>query len=168
MADLDIHRNVVRQYRASLAMLRQAIEICPESLWLDERYPNRFWRVAYHALYWTHFYLHGSEKGFQPWTKHRPDAQFFGPRPSAPHAALALVEPYPPTVVLEYHELCLREAETRVPALDFAALSGFSWLPFNQLELQFYNIRHLQHHTAQLADRLRTTANLSVAWVRPE
>ena len=37
--------------------------------------------------------------------------------------------------------------------------------PFNKMELQLYNLRHLQHHTGQLAARLRTAANLAVTWV---
>jgi len=52
-----------------------------------------------------------------------------------------------------------------LPALNLEAPSGFYWLPFNKAELQFYNIRHTQHHTGQLADRLRTAANLGVDWV---
>jgi hypothetical protein len=28
------------------------------------------------------------------------------------------------------------------------------------------NIRHIQHHTAQLADRLRNRVNVGVDWVR--
>jgi hypothetical protein len=70
--------------------------------------------------------------------------------------------------VQEFHGLCQAEVEAKVPALDLAAPSGFHWLPFNKLELQFYNIRHLQHHTGQLADRLRIVANVGVAWVRPD
>jgi hypothetical protein len=63
---------------------------------------------------------------------------------------------------------CRAEAEARVPTLDLAAPSGFHWLPFNKMELQFYNIRHRQHHTGQLADRLRTKTNVGLAWVRPD
>ncbi|MBG0788360.1 MAG: hypothetical protein H0S79_24995, partial [Anaerolineaceae bacterium] len=41
------------QYKAALAMLRQAIEKCPEALWTDASYQNPFWRVAYHTLIYT-------------------------------------------------------------------------------------------------------------------
>jgi hypothetical protein len=34
-----------------------------------------------------------------------------------------------------------------------------------KLEHQFINIRHIQHHAAQLADRLRVAKNVGVAWV---
>jgi len=45
--------------------------------------------------------------------------------------------------------------ECHVPEADFSGL----------MELHIYNIRHLQHHTGQLMDRLRTAGNIGVAWV---
>ena len=42
------------QYHAALAMLREAIEKCPDELWASDEYTNRFWRIAYHTLYFTH------------------------------------------------------------------------------------------------------------------
>lgn len=42
MADLDILHSIARQYRAALTMLRQAIDKCPESLWLAPEYLNRY------------------------------------------------------------------------------------------------------------------------------
>jgi len=35
----------------------------------------------------------------------------------------------------------------------------------SKLEHQFVNIRHIQHHGAQLADRLRSAANIGIRWV---
>ncbi len=157
MADLDILHVVANQYRAPLTMLGKAIELCPDSLWFSTDYPNKFWHIAYHAVFYTHFYLHPSEADFVPWEKHRKDSSF-----------LAKVHPpYTKNEVLEYHALCASEVEAKVAALDLAGPSGFSWLPFNKLELQFYNIRHIQHHTGQLADRLRTEAGIGLGWVRP-
>ena len=42
---------------------------------------------------------------------------------------------------------------------------GFYWLPFNKLELQFYNIRHIQQHTGELYERLGTRENIELDWV---
>jgi len=164
MADLDILHTVARQYRASLAMFGQAIDLCPEPLWVAPEHTNKFWHIAYHALFYTHLYLQPSEADFHPWAKHRQLHQYLDPRRWAPQGTT----PYTKAEVLEYREFCRAEAEARVPALDLAAGSGFPWLPFNKLEVQFYNIRHLQHHTGQLADRLRTQAGCGVAWVRPD
>jgi hypothetical protein len=49
---------------------------------------------------------------------------------------------------------CILEAE-----------SGFYWLPFDKLELQFYNIRYLQQHTGELCERLGAHGELQVQWV---
>jgi hypothetical protein len=46
-----------------------------------------------------------------------------------------------------------------------SAESGFSWYPVSKLEHQIINIRHLQHHAAQLGDRLRyATTDVGVEW----
>jgi hypothetical protein len=167
MAGLDILRTVASQYGASLAMLGRAIDVCPEPLWLSEDHKNRFWHIAYHALFYTHFYLQPVAADFHAWDKHRPDYQYLGPRPGPSQEAVKADTPYTKTELLEYYRLCRAEIDTRVPALDLMAPSGFDWLPFDKLELQFYNIRHIQHHTGQLADRLRSAANIGLEWVRP-
>jgi hypothetical protein len=43
--------------------------------------------------------------------------------------------------------------------------SGFYWIPMNKLELQFYNIRHLQHHTGELCERLGKTGAVEIGWI---
>jgi hypothetical protein len=49
--------------------------------------------------------------------------------------------------------------------VDLEAASGFFWLPFDKLELQFYTIRHIQQHTGELMERLGTRANVEIDWV---
>ena len=50
-------------------MLKQTIAQCPASIWDATGDRNRFWQVAYHALYFTHEYLADSEETFVPWVK---------------------------------------------------------------------------------------------------
>ena len=52
-----------------------------------------------------------------------------------------------------------------VDALDLESKSGFDWLPINKLELQFYNIRHIQQHTGELCERLGVVEDIDVGWV---
>lgn len=159
-----VHDVIARQYRAALEMLRQAIAGCPERLWLDAGCENRYWHVAYHALFFAHLYLQDSEAAFQPWAKHRPNFQFLGPAPWPPHERANRDLPYSKDEILEYLEFCRAEVEAKVPRVEFSAPSGFRWLKFDKLELQFYNIRHIQHHSAQLADRLRNAEGVGVRW----
>jgi len=153
------------QYRSTLAMLRKAIELCPEDLWLTGN-PNRFWHIAYHALFYTHFYLAPSDADFVPWQHHRAEYNYLGEVPLKPGYKPQIDQPYTRPELLDYQDFCVDEIEKQMAALDPVAPSGFYWLPFTKLELQFYNLRHLSHHTGQLAERLRTHANVGLPWVR--
>ncbi|RIK27604.1 MAG: hypothetical protein DCC55_39320 [Chloroflexi bacterium] len=153
------------QYAAALQMLETAIIRCPESLWTDNTGKNRYWQVAYHTLFYVHLYLQPTEADFTPWAKGRAEYHFLGPTPWPPHTTPEVGEPYSQQEILEYLDLCRNEVEARVQELDLAAASGFDWLPFNKLELQFYNIRHLQHHVGELSGRLMTETGVEIDWV---
>jgi hypothetical protein len=166
MNEAPIRQSLARQYLATLLMLRQAIESCPESLWLDAGYTNRFWHIAYHAIFYTHFYVQASEEEFHPWVKHQKGSNYLGARKSSSNEPVPEIKPYSREEVLEYWILCRDQVAKRVPHDKLDAESGFSWLPFNRFEVHLYNLRHLAHHTGQLADRLRVVAKTGVAWVR--
>src|SRR6266404_3422767 len=108
---------------------------------------NAFWQLAYHTLFFTHLYLQRDEAAFQRWAQHRgPDDGIEG-------------DPYTQAQVLEYWSFCDCIVDDAVDALDLdSAESGFSWYRMSKLEHQLVNIRHIQHHGAQLADRLRSAA----------
>jgi hypothetical protein len=115
MDELNLPHLLISQYQASLAMLGQAIEICPEDLWLASDYRNKFWHIAYHALFYTYFYLQAGEADFPAWAKHQADSQYLSidrrPRPSAPNEDPPVVKPYSRVEMLEYHKLCCAEVE---------------------------------------------------------
>jgi hypothetical protein len=165
MDDVIVRQTILRQYRAGMAMLGKAIELCPEDLWLSSAYKNRFWHIAYHSLFYVHFYVQPSEADFKPWAKHQPKSNFLGPQPWAKDEPFELPTAYGKGDVQEYLEFCRNEVEKQIPIVCLEASSGFHWLPFSKLELQLYTIRHLQHHTGQLVDRLRNAVNLGVGWV---
>jgi hypothetical protein len=149
------------QYWASLEMLRGAIVSCPDALWQSPDYQNPFWRIAYHALFYTHLYLSPTEADFIPWPKHR--NKFRSLKDAA--GGTGAEDAYSKEDVLEYLEFCLKEMGKQVDALDLEAESGFYWLPFDKLELQFYNIRHLQQHTGELCERLGAHGEVQIDWV---
>lgn len=157
---MNIKEVIISQYHASLEMLKEAIIKCPESLWDEPEARNKFWHVSYHALFYTHLYLQKSEAHFKPWPKHREDYESMEPLPDPPGR-----EPYSKAEILDYLQFCQQEVETAVAALDLEQESGFYWLPFNKLELQLYNIRHVQQHAGELSERLGTQANIEVDWV---
>jgi hypothetical protein len=145
-------------------MLKDAIQACPDALWTDAGYTNPFWHVAYHALFYTHLYVQRAGEDFAPWERHREQYEFLGPMPWPPHEKPKIGEPYTVEDVLDYHAFCAAQVDEIVPTLDLEAESGFPWVPLSKLGLQIYNIRHLQHHTGQLVERLRTGAEVGVNW----
>jgi len=164
VTDDRLHEALLRQYRAALAMFKQAVELCPEERWLSPDCPNKFWHIAYHALFFTHLYLHPSEAEFTPWPKHRPNYQFLGAIPWPPHERPRIDAPYTRPEILEFHEFCGAEIDSMVRSLALDAPSGFSWLKFSRLEVHLYSIRHTQHHIGQLVERLRTGEDVGVRW----
>jgi hypothetical protein len=157
---IEMNKDIVKsQYHASLEMLRQAVSKCPDSLWDDREDKNAFWRVAYHALFFTHLYLQASLEDFCPWVKHKENYEAMDRQ--LPQDGV----PYTKGEILEYCEMCGEQVEERVASLEPDAPSGFHWLPFSKLELQFYNIRHLQQHTGELCERLGARGDVEVGWV---
>jgi hypothetical protein len=150
------------QYHASLAMLLDAVKHCPPDLWASEEYANPYWRIAYHALFYTHLYLQPSERDFEPWQHHRPGQQRLG----ASAESGVSVTPYSVEEIAAYWRRCDELVDPAVDLLDLSASeSGFDWYRMSKLEHQLVNLRHLQHHTGQLADRLRQAADHGVRWV---
>ena len=156
---------IISQYLSVLEMLEQTIVKCPDAIWNNSGDKTRFWHIAYHVLFYAHLYLQDSEQTFTAWTRHRDEYQFIGQVPWPPHAQPKIGEPYDRETVLEYLAFCRQQVVERVTHLDLDAASGFPWLPFSKLELQIYNIRHLQQHTGELMERVGTRAGLEIDWV---
>lgn len=160
---MGLHTGIVAQYNAVLDMLGAAIERCPDDLWNDANGANHFWRVAYHALFYTHLYLQPSRDDFKPWDQHR--AEYLLDRgPDADDAARWDAATCSKTTVSAYVAFCRREVAAQVPHLDLEGASGFFWLEFNKFELQLYTIRHLQQHVGELTQRLGARS-IDVEWV---
>lgn len=151
---IDYQQIIRSQYLATLEMLKQAVEKCPDALRDDPADKNRFWHVAYHALFCTPLYLQPTEQDFRSWATHRKPPDLSKP-----------ADPYSREEVLEYLAFCQRQVIEQVPQLNLDAESGFDWLPFDKAELQIHNIRHLQQHAGEWTERLGSRAGLDVAWV---
>ena len=136
-------------------MLEAAVRACPDDEWDSPEHRNRFWHIAYHALFYVHLYLFRSAEEHRPWSGHRDGANDLGKE----------VEPYTREGILEFLAFCREHARRRIAALDLTAESGFSWLAFGPVERLAYNLRHLQHHAGQLSERIRQATGDGVKWV---
>jgi hypothetical protein len=147
-------------------MLRQVVEKCPADLWDQPVNGVALWRIAYHALFYVYLYLQPAVEDFASWPRHRPDYEMLGPPPWDPTHQPAIGEPYTRQDLLDYIAFCHDQVDAIVDTLDLEAGSGFDWLPFGKLELQFYSIRHLQQHVGELCERLSAHSGIAVNWVR--
>ncbi len=149
-----------RQFAATLAMLGECIERCPDEHWTGVvgKYP--FWQVAYHTLCYADLYLSPSETDFTL-------------RPIHPQGWDELKNEYPSRLfnkaeLLEYVDFCQRKAAEIIAAqtsASFSEPSGFSWQPVTRGELHICNIRHVQHHTGQLSAFLRRV-DVDTSWIK--
>ena len=168
-ADATLRAILKSQYHAALAMLHESIERCPDDLWESREPANAFWQVAYHTLFFTHVYLLPNAEAFRPWDRHQADVQHpdgIAGQIDETSPLPVLPDPYSRADALDYWKICDDMVDGAVDALDLQSPeSGFRWYRMSKLEHQFVSIRHIQHHAAQLADRLRSAAGLGVRWV---
>jgi hypothetical protein len=145
------------QVGASIDMLENAITMCPDEHWdtaLD------FWYTSYHCIFWTDYYLTSEPGTFQPPTPFT--FSEFDPSGIKPDRT------YNKTELLVYLQHCRQKANQLISGLTIEKLNN-RWVNdyknFSLLEILFYNVRHIQHHTAQLNLLLRQTMNNAPHWV---
>lgn len=148
------------QYHAALAMLRQAIERCPDELWLEGAHGRAFWRIAYHTVFYTDLYLQPKEADFRRWPGHRDAATDLGDeRPPGP------CEPYTKDEILAYLDDLDSRIDAGVERVDLDSTDcGFHWYSLNKLDHQVMNVRHVQQHAGQLSERL-FAAGIDLDWM---
>lgn len=148
-----------RQHYASLAMLRQAVETCPDDVWLSGEHPRNYWRIAYHAAGYAHLYLYEDMKSWRPWEKARNECTYLD-------GEVEVMIPYTKSEMLDFIDLIVSEVGERIDAIDIEALNcGFTWYPnVTRLELYILSLRHLHGHIGQLSELL-IAQGLDVEWI---
>jgi len=151
---------VWRQFGAAIDMLENAMRACPDDLWGDRSRTPEFWYLAYHTLFFLDFYLAESETGFAP------------PAPFT----LAELDPagvmpervYGKDELLRYLEHGRTKCRAAIAAMTEERARqpcGFQGRDLAVGELLLYNLRHVQHHAAQLNLILRQTTDAAPRWV---
>jgi hypothetical protein len=150
-----------RQVGASLDMLENALLTCTDPLWTnrlwivppESHFPPQFaefWYITYHVLVWLDLY-----------TSAVPEEEFASPAPFLRGEIDSLetlpAQPYTKEQIHTYlvslrqkchdHFLQLSDDHMRRP-ITYPWADGQS---ITYLELQLYNLRHIQEHTAQLS-----------------
>ena len=149
-----------QQFGASIDMLENALLACPDEIWGDRSEQPEFWYLVYHTLFWLDLYLSGSLESF------------------APPAPFTLGELDPEGLMPErvytkdelqiYLQHCRQKCRATITSLTeekAREFCVFGWLEISFAELLLYNMRHVQHHAAQLNLLLRQKINFAPGWV---
>ncbi len=155
------------QYEAALGTLRDVIEQCPEQVWSGKAGNHPFSESAFHALFFADVYLGESVEAVKDQEFHRAHAEQFEGYEEL--ESRLPVRTYSPEFVLEYLRFCRAKATQVLHASSQESLegnTGIEWHDFSRAEMHVYNIRHLQHHAAQLIMRLRLDSDIDIGWYR--
>ncbi len=162
---------LAHQFEVSHCTLHLAVARCPEANWEKAVGKLPFCQVAFHAIFFGDLYLQAGEgrEALRGQEFHVEHAAEFGD-----YEELEDREPvrlYGKSFVMEYLQFVrgkARETVARESGEVLAGPSGFSWRKCSRAELHVYNIRHIQHHAAQLSLRLRIDAGVEIPWVSHE
>ena len=159
--DVETKRMIWGQFGAAIDMLENAMRACPDDLWYDRSRSPEFWYVTFHTLFFVDLYLSDSDVGFTPpppFTLDEMDPA--GIMPERPHTKDELF------AYLAHGRSKCRQMIADLTAEKAARRCGFYWLELSVAELLLYNMRHVQHHAAQLNLMLRQATNSAPRWVR--
>lgn len=158
---IDFWRSAIRQQsHAAIDMLANAIEACPDSVWSGQG-RGAFWYLAFHTLFFLDLYL--SEED---------ESRFHPPPPfglTELEDEVVVPEPaYGKNELLGYLEHCRKKLDAVMAGMTEAWAASpcpFDYRKMSNGELLLYNMRHVQHHAAQLNLRLRQTTDSAPDWV---
>ena len=159
---LNFWRSAIRQqFHASIDMLANAIEACPDSAWPGEG-RGAFWYIAFHVLFFLDLYLSPEDEAqFQPLPP-------FG-RGELEDEVILPERVYRKDELLGYLNHCRGRLDTVMAGMTEAWVAGpcpFEYRAMSNGELLLYNMRHVQHHAAQLNMLLRqATGSAAPLWV---
>ena len=149
-----------QQFGAAIEMLENAVVACPEELWGDRSQQPEFWYLVYHTLFFLDLYLSGTSEGFSPPAPYNLDEM--DERGLVPERVYTKEELQ--AYLRHGREKCrlVIEALTDERARERCR---FPWGEMIFAELLLDNMRHVQHHAAQLNLILRQKTDSAPRWV---
>lgn len=152
-----IKQSLWRQLGASIDMLKDSILLCPDDEWDTER---KIWYQAFHTLFFADYYLSQEPKTFTPPAPFT-ESEFEDSMPE---------RTYSKTELINYLSTCRQKAKNLIDNLTEQSVEA-RWINasgsmnYSIHEILIYNIRHIQHHVAQINLHLRQTNNDATEWV---
>ena len=157
--DLVLKETLWNQFGASIDMLENAITLCPDEIWDTEA---KFWYNAYHCLFFLDYYLTLDPPNFSPPPPFT--LSEFDPSDAMPDRV------YRKDELLNYLQASREKCHDLIAGLTDEIANSF-WTNSSKtksypvLEILVYNMRHVQHHAAQLNLLLRQGINDAPKWV---
>lgn len=148
-----------QQFGAALDMLENAINACPDSQWGGG---SKFGYIAYHTTFWTDYYLSDTpmEKDYQPPKPFTLSEFEDGQLPDREYTKTEVL------AFLDHVRQCLqRQLQNNVQEELLEKRFTSEYKDFSLFELLLYNMRHVQHHAAQLNLLLRQGGTTPPDWV---
>jgi len=153
----NLNKTIWRQFGASMDMLENAINLCPENLWDNER---EFWYMSYHCLFWLDYYLTIDPSTFEPITPFTmSEFDPSGAKPDRTYSKQELI-----TYLNHSRNKCLNLVCNMTNETAHSQWKNET-KDYTILEILLYNMRHVQHHAAQLNQILRQEINDAPRWV---
>ncbi len=149
------------QFGAAIDMLENAVIACPDDVWGNRIDHSEFWYITFHALFYLDLYLSESDKGFvppAPFTLNELDERGLLPERA-----------YTKEELLKFLEFGREKCRSTISSLTEERANqrcGFDWLDISNTEVLLYNMRHVQHHAAQLNFILSKKVGSAPRWVR--
>jgi DinB family protein len=148
-----------QQFGAALEMLENAIGACPEDQW-DAG--SRYWYIAYHTAFWTDYYLSDTpnENDYRPPEPFTLSEFEDGQLPEREYTKAEVLDLLRHVRRRLHSQLQNNTAEELLERRFTNAYKNYSLF-----ELLLYNMRHVQHHAAQLNLLLRQGGTAPPDWV---
>lgn len=146
-----------KQFGASIDMLENSVKACPDSLWNDS---SKFWYIAYHTIFFLDYYLSEDAENFNPPMPFT--LSEFNPDGEMPEKV------YDKSELLEYIKFSKEKCRKLISELsDENMQKRFinKYLNYSRFEILLDNMRHVQHHMAQLNLLIRQSGNEPPDWV---
>jgi len=153
------------QFGASINMLENAITLWPDEEWTGGK---RFFYTAYHCLIFLDYYLTNPPESFEPLLPFTITEKADQPTDSLDDVIPNSI--YSKQELLGYLQGCRQKCRAIIANLTEARLQE-RWVEedggmnYSMLEILLYNMRHVQHHAAQLNLYLRQTIDQAPGWV---
>jgi hypothetical protein len=157
-----IKEDLWNQFGASIDMLKNAIDRWPEEFWKND---HKFFYMAYHCLAFLDYYLTSHPENFSP---HNAFTKKTDGITKNMVDDLTPDRIYTKNELLDYLQYGRNKCRLFIASLTEEKMND-RWINqtknYSVFEILLYNMRHVQHHAAQLNLLLRQTVNDAPRWV---